>query len=81
MENNLVHLRNIMMILKESDEVLSMDSLKSLVFEKFGGDVVFNNCSGKTFSYDEVISFMTEKGKIEIIDGNVILHGCNCSHK
>ena len=43
----------------------SKTSLKAAIIDKFGSEVQFNTCSAEGMNTDEIIEFLTAKGKFK----------------
>jgi probable metal-binding protein len=50
-----------------------VDELRTAVASKFGTDAVFQNCHGSRFDFDELIGFLSSKGKLSLLNGKVSL--------
>ncbi len=50
-----------------------VEELRRAVATAFGTDAVFQNCHGSRFTFEEVIGFLSSKGKLSFQDGKVSL--------
>lgn len=75
-----IHGHEILNLLKQN-KFKSKDELKAALNEKFG-EVNFTNCSKNIYTFEEIMTFFEEKGKV-IIENNVLqlsVNSCSCSH-
>jgi probable metal-binding protein len=75
-----VHAHQILDMLDQRAEPITLDTLKSEVQQAFAADAIFSNCKGDAFNFDQLIEFMLRNQKIVIADGKVRLnkaHVCN----
>ena len=68
----MIHAHEILKLIGNNERHFNKDSLGDLIKETFGENVIFSNCSGNTFGYEEVFNFFIEKSKIEINDDSTI---------
>ncbi len=50
-----------------------VEDLREAVTARFGPDAVFQNCHGSVFSFDELLGFLSSKGKLAVTNGRVSL--------
>jgi probable metal-binding protein len=71
--NNVIHVHDVLDILRSSPQEYSIDGLLTHLNEKYGEEVRFTNCAERLLSIDQLLSFLTERGKVELRNGKVIL--------
>lgn len=59
-----IHAHALMQMIMEAAGTLSREELSAVAAERFGSDAVFTNCTGKSYSFEEIVSFLEERGKI-----------------
>jgi probable metal-binding protein len=50
-----------------------IEALRNAAAGAFGPDAVYGNCHGDRFSFDEVLAFLEEHGKLGYCGDNVVL--------
>jgi len=83
MVEELIHAKNIISCLKSRDEdnLYSLDELREEMKNKYGENAKFTNCSQKPYTFDQIIEFIKNKGKISIDENNKIKFlGCSGSN-
>ena len=76
-----VHAHQILDMLDQRTEPITLETLKSEVQQAFGANAVYSNCKGTTFNFGQLIEFMSRNQKIVIADGKVRLNKANvCNH-
>jgi probable metal-binding protein len=56
------------------------EELRVAVASAFGTGAVFQNCHGSRFDFDELLGFLSSKGKLAVQDGKVslgVVPGCS----
>jgi probable metal-binding protein len=51
------------------------EDLRALSAARFGEDAVYGNCHGELFSFDDLLEFFAQKGKLVVSAGVVSLGG------
>jgi probable metal-binding protein len=67
-----IHAHEVLEIIEQFGGQQEKSALRQKVTEKFGDDAVFANCSGRQFTFDELIDFFQGKGRI-LIKGDLIV--------
>jgi len=67
-----IHAHKVLEVIEQFGGQKEMSALRQKVAEKFGNDAVFANCSGRQFTFDELIDFFQDKGRI-LIKGDLIV--------
>ncbi len=67
------HIHEVLRIIEASKDGLTEEELKQTVKDKFGENPVFTSCSDNTMSLDEIIPFITERGKVATVNGKLKL--------
>ena len=49
----------------------TVEALREAAEGRFGQNAVYGNCAGNLFSFEEVLSFLASKGKLELRSGTV----------
>ncbi len=58
-----------------------VEELRTAVASAFGTDAVFQNCHGGRFNFDELLGFLSSKGKLTVQNGKVSLGTAQaCNH-
>lgn len=58
-----------------------VEELRNAVAATFGTAAVFQNCHGSHFDFDELLGFLSAKGKLSVQNGTVSLgHAPACDH-
>ena len=60
-------------IVGNRSEPWPVDELRVAVATVFGTDAVFQNCHGSRFDFDELLGFLSSKGKLSVANGKVSL--------
>ncbi|MFH0990444.1 MAG: DUF2492 family protein [bacterium] len=68
-----IHVHDVLDLLRSTSKDFSSDGLLSHLNDKYGQNVRFTNCTDRLLTIDQLLGFLTERGKVEIRDGNVIL--------
>ena len=69
----------ILPIVGSRSEPWPVEELRVAVATAFGTGAVFQNCHGSRFDFDELLGFLSSKGKLAVHDGNVslgVVPGC-----
>jgi probable metal-binding protein len=76
----IIHGHEILNLIKENS-FKSKEELKATLDNKFG-NVNFTNCSKKEYTFEEIMSFFEEKGKVVQKEDSLTLNlqTCSCSH-
>jgi probable metal-binding protein len=48
-----------------------VEELRAAVTAAFGTEAVFQNCHGSRFNFDELLAFLSSKGKLSVQNGMV----------
>ncbi len=76
---NVVHIHQVLQMLREMEQPLTQDELLLKLKNTFGYDVKFLTCLDNALSPAEVIAFMAEKEKIRIENKLIyFVHGQEC---
>lgn len=76
-----VHAHQVLDILDQQKEPMTLDALRTQVGNTFGNDVVFANCHDDHFNFEQLLDFMTQRQKIVLANGTIRLNRANvCSH-
>jgi probable metal-binding protein len=78
---NVYHAHEVLNILKAQNKPIHIEDLRNLVVEKLGNDAQFTNCSGRLFSFEDLLQFFQMKDKISVTPDGITpkLHNI-CSH-
>lgn len=60
---NSIHGHDVMHMMLESDQQFTTESLKSAIGERFGKQARFHTCSAQNLDAEQLIEFLTQKGK------------------
>ena len=61
--NNQIHGHDVMHMMVESQKTFTRETLREAIFEKFGKEARFYTCSRDGMTADELIDFLSAKGK------------------
>ena len=76
-----IHIHDILDMIYSSGKSYTIDSLLEEVKEIYGKDVCFNSCSDHRFGLQEMIGFMQDRGKIEVLGDRIYPAGATyCDH-
>ncbi len=56
----------------------TVEALREAADGRFGQDAVYGNCAGNLFSFEEVLSFLASKGKIDMRGREISAGAVNC---
>jgi probable metal-binding protein len=77
-----VHGHEIIKLVHEADPPLTSAELPQRIAERFGDDVEFHACAGGGMSLDEILVFLSERGKVVEVDGKLTTDiGLMCDHE
>ena len=78
---NEVHAHQVLDILDQQTAPITINDLRDKLSKSYGTNVVYTNCRGDSFNFEQLINFMTSQQKIVITDGTVRLVKANiCDH-
>lgn len=63
------HGHTILEMILENDRRYSVESLREAALQQFGSDVTFHTCSAEGMSFDGLMAFLFERGKIAEEEG------------
>ena len=76
-----VHAHQVLDILDQESAPISINDLRDKLSQSYGTNVVYTNCQGDSFNFEQLIGFMASRQKIAITDGTVKLVRANiCDH-
>jgi probable metal-binding protein len=76
-----VHAHEVLAILDQYTAPVSLNDLRTRVTAAFGSNAVFSSCAGDSFSFEQLIDFMTQRQKIIHTEGGIRLNKANvCDH-
>ena len=79
--DNLTHAHEILHLLQAAPRAPSHSELQLQVESRFGTGVLFTNCTGRSFTFDQMIAFLASRGKIVISpDGITVCQKEICEH-
>ncbi len=76
----LIHGREVMQMIATSEKIFTKESLINEIFNKFGEETRFFNCSSPDMTAEEIIAFFENKGKFSFINDRLVPNtfpGCN----
>ena len=81
MESNQIHGHEVIDVVSQHPEGISVDRLAETVANLFGADARFFTCSAESMSLHELLSFLAERDKIQLRD-DLVLPGSSaaCDH-
>ncbi|UCD39095.1 MAG: DUF2492 family protein [Fidelibacterota bacterium] len=79
--NQVFHAHELLHLLMAADSPISEDALRIKANQRFGENAYFTNCTGRLYSFDEIMDFLTSRNKVLVRDGGiyVITHNV-CDH-
>ena len=69
-----IHAHEVLELIEQFGGQQEKPALRQKVVEKFGDGAVFANCSGRQFTFDELIDFFQNKGRIHIKGDLIVLN-------
>lgn len=80
LSETLVHIHEVLDLLGElREKQLNTTEFIKAVEERFGCDVYFTSCSGQFFSREEIIQFLVDKQKINLVGDKIVPLVLNCT--
>lgn len=67
-----LHAHEVLNLVVNNPGKFTVDSLKEEVNNRFGSEAQFTNCSGYLFDFDQLLQFLTSRGKIEIQESGIV---------
>jgi probable metal-binding protein len=64
---------DLLSLLQEKGGACRLEDLRAASQAAHGAEATYCNCHGDTFDFDGVIAFLGSKGKVQVVDGQVIL--------
>ena len=64
---------DVLSLVAEAGGRCSVDNLRAGAAARFGAEAVYGNCHGRLFSFDELLDFFAEKGKLTRVGDEVAL--------
>jgi len=68
-----VYGHEILAVVATSADPWPVEELRKAVATKFGTGAVYCNCAGNRFDFDELLGFLSSKGKLSVMNGKVSL--------
>ena len=59
-----VHGHEIMHLINNASDGMTIDELRGAVAEQFGSDATFHACAGGNWTLDELLQFLGSRGKV-----------------
>jgi len=63
----------VLSVVATSTDPWPVEELRKAVATRFGSGAVFCNCAGSRFDFDELLGFLSSKGKLSVANGKVSL--------
>lgn len=67
-----IHAHDLLDLLIKAAAPVPRETLRSLVHERFGEEVLFASCSENNYSFDEILQFLASRDKIIISDNGIV---------
>ena len=76
-----IHAHDVLDILGASEAPLAEAELLGRITARYGQAASFTNCRGDRFTFDELVAFMLERGKVASAGGKLSLNRAEvCGH-
>ncbi len=73
-----IHGRNVLEIVRETEQALSREMLLQSMRTQFGEEAVFHTCSASDMSGEELVDMFLGKGRLVQDEGQLSVGGCGC---
>ena len=68
-------------LLLDQDGACGLEELRAAAAAAHGPEAIYHNCHGDSFDFNGVIAFLTAKGKVQVVDGQISLGlAPSCQH-
>jgi probable metal-binding protein len=64
-----IHGHRVLEILEGSESPLSVRQLREVVVNRYGEDARFHTCSAQAMNLDELLVFLSQRGKVSAVEG------------
>lgn len=67
------HIHNVLDLLAQQSHPVTQEILMILISREFGPEIMFKSCSDRLLGKEQVVDFLHNRGKINLLDGKIQL--------